>query len=88
MVAGYGIPLYRNPLFRRTAAGPAGCPVSCPFHARAMDYTTVRCPNAETVCEQAVWITQSVLLGAPEDMRDIAGAIEKVWDQRSEVGRT
>jgi hypothetical protein len=38
-----------------------------------------RCPVAETVCRDAVWILgQSALLGTTEDMDDILRAVAKV----------
>ncbi|WP_128548473.1 DegT/DnrJ/EryC1/StrS family aminotransferase [Larkinella soli] len=38
-----------------------------------------RCPENERICnEEAVWLTQNLLLGSRQDMDEIAGAIEKV----------
>ncbi|HOS93806.1 MAG TPA: DegT/DnrJ/EryC1/StrS family aminotransferase [Armatimonadota bacterium] len=85
--AGYPIPLYKNPLFQRQADGPAGCPVSCPYYQGHVDYTQAVCPNAETLCEEACWIFHQILLGDASDMDDIAGAIEKVWEHRSELAQ-
>jgi len=39
-------PLYQNPAFRDMAGN---CPVACRFYKGSMDYTKVRCPEAERV---------------------------------------
>ena len=75
---GYPVPLYKHPLFARKGEGPAHCPVSCPYYEGDVDYGAVVCPNCEQVCETAMWLTQSVLLGTQDDMRDIVSAVEKV----------
>lgn len=75
---GYPVPLYKHPLFATTGSGPEHCPVSCPFHGEPIDYSQVSCPNCETVCDTALWLTQSVLLGSESDMQDIVNAVEKV----------
>lgn len=75
--AGYGFPLYRQPLFREKAFGPylAG-------RAASLDYAGVRCPNAERICEESIWLGQNLLLGPQSDMDDIAAAFEKVFEHR------
>jgi dTDP-4-amino-4,6-dideoxygalactose transaminase len=83
--AGYPIPLYKNPLFLRKGSGPKFCPVSCPFYGRPVDYSEVRCANAEKLCEEGCWITHSALLGESSDMRDIADGIVKVWEGRKQL---
>jgi dTDP-4-amino-4,6-dideoxygalactose transaminase len=37
-----------------------------------------RCPQNERLCSEAVWLTQTMLLGPKKDMDDIAEAIRKV----------
>jgi dTDP-4-amino-4,6-dideoxygalactose transaminase len=37
-----------------------------------------RCPENERLCSEAVWLTQTMLLGPKKDMDDIAEAIKKV----------
>lgn len=76
---GYGRPLYREPAFTKA---------SLDWHpyARHYDYRKSYCPVAERMCErEAIWLTQSVLLGEPEDMEDIARAIRKVRDHYREL---
>jgi hypothetical protein len=44
-----------------------------------VDYAKVSCPATERVCaDEAVWLTQRMLLGTKEDMEEIARAIRKV----------
>ncbi len=44
-----------------------------------VDYSDVRCPNAERAAfEESVWLPHQLFLGPPEDTEDIAAAIEKV----------
>lgn len=65
-----------TPLYRSNAFHPDRA--THPFAAER-DYTVERCPVAERVCaEEAVWLTQSMLLGSREDMDDIAAAIRKI----------
>lgn len=77
--AGYGFPLYQQPMFRKKAFGPFLS------HARAqLDYARVRCPNSELLCrEQCVWLQQSLFLGPRKDMEDIARAFAKVHESRA-----
>ena len=76
--SGYETPLYENPLFRRLETGPAGCPVSCPYHGGAVEYAAVRCPVCEQVCRDTCWIPQHVLLAGEAAMESIAAAVQKV----------
>jgi dTDP-4-amino-4,6-dideoxygalactose transaminase len=72
-------PLYREPAFSKEA-------LDWHPYARHCDYRKVRCPVTERVCDhEAIWLTQNVLLGEPEDMEDIARAIRKVRDHYKEL---
>ena len=82
---GYPFPLYKNPLFQKKGTGPKYCPVSCPYYGKKIDYSEVCCPNAEKLCQQAIWIPHPVLLADKEDMKDIVNAIEKIWRNRKKV---
>ncbi|MCL6519280.1 MAG: DegT/DnrJ/EryC1/StrS family aminotransferase [Armatimonadetes bacterium] len=80
--AGY-VPLYKEQLFY---VEPNGCPVGCAFYGREMDYSKVCCPIAENACaNEAVWLTQNMLLGTKQDMDDIVGAIRKIKDNIGEL---
>jgi dTDP-4-amino-4,6-dideoxygalactose transaminase len=75
--AGY-VPLYKEVVFQRKSSGQgAWCRAG-----RPIDYAAVNCPVCEQVCEDAVWLFQSLLLGTREDMEDIVTAIcriQKAW---------
>lgn len=69
-------PLYREPAF---AARFADYPLESPYFGGRPDYGQVHCPITERVCaEEAIWLTQNMLLGEESDIADIATAIEKV----------
>lgn len=73
--AGY-VPLYKEQLFY---VEPGGCPLGCTFYGRETDYSKVCCPIAEHACaNEAVWLTQNMLLGTRDDMDDIVNAIKKI----------
>jgi dTDP-4-amino-4,6-dideoxygalactose transaminase len=82
---GYPIPLYKNPLFQNKGTGPAFCPVSCPYYGKKIDYTQVFCPDAERICQEAVWIGHPILLAEKEDMKDIVDAITKLWENKGDL---
>ncbi|UCG60196.1 MAG: DegT/DnrJ/EryC1/StrS family aminotransferase [Phycisphaerales bacterium] len=42
-------------------------------------------PDNDRLCEEAVWISQSLLLADKPDMDDIATAIQKVYDNRDKL---
>jgi dTDP-4-amino-4,6-dideoxygalactose transaminase len=72
--AGYADPLYRQPVFLEAAFGPRGRSVPWP-----VDYRACHCPATERACrEEAIWLTQNVLLGTSSDMDDIVEAVGKI----------
>ncbi len=78
---GYSIPLYQQPVFKNRSFGPHGKSVDFP-----VDYSAVSCPETEKACfEQAVWFTQSILLGSREDMDDIVAAVSKIKQKSHEI---
>jgi len=82
---GYPHPLYKNPLFLQDGQGARACPFSCPFYGKRMDYSSVECPECEKLCQEAVWFSQSVLLGSRADMEDIVTAIGKIRENVGEL---
>jgi dTDP-4-amino-4,6-dideoxygalactose transaminase len=69
--SGY-VPLYRQGAFRIDAA-------THPFPSQRIDYSRVRCPVTERVCEEeAIWLKQSLLLAEREEMDDIVAAVRKI----------
>jgi dTDP-4-amino-4,6-dideoxygalactose transaminase len=69
--AGYR-PLYREAAIRASVASIQ----------RALDRTDapldVSLPETERACAEGVWLPQNLLLGAPEDLRDVVTAIQKI----------
>jgi perosamine synthetase len=47
-----------------------------------------RCPENDKLCEEAVWLTQNLLLGTKSDMEQIAEAIWKIQKQSSLLARS
>ncbi|HXI43672.1 MAG TPA: hypothetical protein VNH83_27060, partial [Bryobacteraceae bacterium] len=39
------------------------------------------CPANDKLCEEAIWFTQTMLLGSREDMEQIADAVRKIQHQ-------
>jgi len=46
-----------------------------------------RCPENDRLCQEAVWLTQNVLLGSRSDMDQIIEAIRKIHAHASEIAR-
>jgi hypothetical protein len=46
------------------------------------------CPENDKLCEEAVWFSQTRLLGPRRDMDEIAGAIRKIQKHAGELVRT
>jgi len=72
--AGYPVPLYKQP-FMEEVAPPEGQGA----------YNQLHLPNAEAACREAIWLSQSLLLGAEKDTQDIIDAITKVVENASEL---
>lgn len=67
-------PLYRNDAFRVDADAH-------PFAGR-VDYKQIRLPAVERLCDEAVWLGQSMLLAERVDMDDIVAAVRKIQEAR------
>lgn len=46
-----------------------------------------RCPANDALCNEAVWLTQNMLLGPKSDMEQIAEAVKKIRRNASELAR-
>ncbi len=46
-----------------------------------------RCPANDRLCEEAVWLTQTMLLGPRQDMDDIANAVRKIHASAAELAK-
>jgi hypothetical protein len=45
------------------------------------------CPENNRLCEEAVWFTQTMLLGSKSDMDDIARAVRKIHDNAGALAK-
>jgi dTDP-4-amino-4,6-dideoxygalactose transaminase len=78
---GYSLPLHKQPVFSGEKIPELFAAHNAP-HRDAYDYKNTNSPVTEKACaSEAVWLTQSVLLAEPEEMRDIVDAIVKVRDK-------
>ncbi|HZO86001.1 MAG TPA: DegT/DnrJ/EryC1/StrS family aminotransferase, partial [Verrucomicrobiae bacterium] len=80
--AGYGFPLHRQPLFHNKAFGP--------FLENAsprLDYSKTNCPNSDRICNESIWLEQSLFLGPRSDMDDIGTAFEKIFENRTALAK-
>ena len=49
-------------------------------YRRELDY-----PDNDRLCEEAVWLTQNMLLGSKSDTGDIADAIQKIYENKDKL---
>jgi dTDP-4-amino-4,6-dideoxygalactose transaminase len=81
--AGYS-PLYSEPFLKNTLE-------SRPFRAiyspkRIADYLErIHCPANDRLCEQGVWLFQTLFLGPQSDMDQIADAVRKIHKQTGKL---
>ncbi len=69
-----GIPMghwYTTPMYRQTLMGSD-------LLSAKLDYSNVSCSEAETLCENGLALSQSILMGSQEDMADIITTATKV----------
>lgn len=73
---GYG-PLNRDPAVTDALNAPAFTRI---YGRSTMDALTERnvCPQNDRLCREAVWLSQTILLGTRADMDDIVAAVRKV----------
>ena len=80
--SGY-LPLYGEPAF---AAAFRDYPFETPYFGGKPDYSRFSCPVTERICaDEAVWLTQNLLLGSEQDTRDIAAAVAKIREHASQL---
>ena len=48
----YNKPLYENKLFTEKIAYPKGCPWTCPFYGKNIDYTNLQLPSVEQITKE------------------------------------
>ena len=76
-------PLYGEPAF---AASFRDYPFETAYFDGKPDYSRFSCPVTERICaDEAVWLTQNLLLGTEQDTRDIAAAISKIREHAGQL---
>ncbi len=85
---GYGMPVYRTPVFANNRFDAVGCEVHRrKAYGRAMAYGTVRCPGAERFAyAEQLTFAQRVLL-YPEACDLMVKILRKLWENREELQR-
>lgn len=71
----YPTPLYKTPLFQRQEGHGLGCPWTCPYYRRGVEYKPL--PNAEWAAERVVSLLVMPNL-TEQDAVDTAAAVKKV----------
>jgi dTDP-4-amino-4,6-dideoxygalactose transaminase len=79
-------PLNRQPFVQATLASRAYRRIYPPELLAAWEERN-RCPANERLCEEAVWLGQTMLLGPRQDMDDVAAAIRKIQASAAELVR-
>ncbi len=81
--SGYG-PINKDPFFEHTLNSPN---FQRMYSKKELDHCRQQnhCPDNERLCGQAVWTYQNCFLGPKSDMDDIAGAIEKLYNNRDKL---
>ena len=78
---GYTIPVYKQPVFVSGAFGARGKQVTT-----MPEFGSVFLPETEKACnDEAIWLTQNVLLGTESDMQDIVDSFAKIKENIEEI---
>ena len=79
-------PLYQEPFLKNTLESRAFQAIYSP--KRISEYLEqIQCPANDRLCEAAVWLTQTMLLGPRSDMDQIAEAVRKVQKQAGKLAK-
>jgi hypothetical protein len=70
-------PLNKEAFLKNTLNGKAYRHIYTPKQIAEYDERN-HCPANDALCDQAVWFTQTMLLGSKSDMEQIAEAIQKI----------
>ena len=81
--SGYG-PINKDPFFEHTLRSSN---FRCMYSKARLDRCREQnhCPDNDRLCQEAVWLSQNLLLGTRQDMDDIANAIEKIYENRASL---
>ena len=78
--AGYS-PLNKEPFLKQTLNSRGFRRIYSDKDIKALEERNV-CPENDKLCQEAVWLTQNMLLGSKGDMEQIAEAVRKVQNRR------
>jgi len=79
-------PLYQNPAFHDMVFGNNGCPVTCSFYGKKIDYSKVHCPEAERIYNSEIIALGKDFLMERENVDKILEAILKIRRNIEELG--
>jgi len=79
-------PLNKEPFLKQTLSSRAFRSVCPPERLRQWEERN-QCPENDRLCEEAVWFTQTMLLGTRRDMEQIAEAIRKIQAHAAELAK-
>lgn len=83
--AGYA-PLNREPFLKTTLTSPGFQKVYSKEQVGRWEERS-QCPENDRLCQEAVWLTQNMLLGSRNDMEQIAEAVRKLREHAAELTR-
>lgn len=83
--SGYA-PLNQEPFLKNTFASRAYRYIYKPQELAALAERN-QCPENDKLCQEAVWFTQTMLLGGKEDMEQIAAAVRKIQKQAGALAK-
>jgi dTDP-4-amino-4,6-dideoxygalactose transaminase len=78
---GYQVPVYKNAALQQDWNAVPYSPFAWTRSGNAPDYRSMRLPKAEQYCKERLTLSQTLLLGEEDKMRDVCRAFEKVREQ-------
>lgn len=78
-------PMYKNIVFYKNAFGKTGCPVSCPFHGKKVDYSKFHCFETERIYKSEVVALGKDFLMESENIDKILEVIYKIRENIGEL---
>ena len=80
------VPAHHHSLFSKENFGTKGCPFTCHYYGKQVNYSEQHFPVAERAhYQEAIWVPRSALIGGREEMDDIVQAIAKVQENITEL---
>ena len=80
------VPVQRWPIFTKGDFFGRGCPFTCPLYEDSpVDYANVSTPVADEICDRVNLEIKVQPTSGPDDMRQVAEAIRKLWQNRDEL---